>query len=760
MPERIIAVLLSLLLILNNASYTVNNPEALILSSILSSEKYINILSGSASIKVLGSAWSKVKLRALVIKPSWLDDRYIDAVVKAFEIWDRALESFGRSYGYEYLSEFEFYVSIRSYSTSSGYDIVVKFSGDTVYAGGEIGVTKVTYVGSRIIKAEITLYIYTTVGKLSPTDVLNIALHEIGHALGLGHSSRSKTLNGPELMYPYYTIGSKKITPSTLDVYALAKLYSWLKTGVFKTPGPITVILPSYIPYKMLLYYKVTISSNYGQVSGEGWYVEGATVTISINSTIIRIDEGVRTVFTGWSGDLRSSDPVFSFKIYKDVNIVANWKIQYYVSVTSVYSQATPVSGWYDSGTWINVSIQETMVDLGNSTRRIFKGWTGSINSSSPEIMILVDKPIHLVATWNTQYKVSLVSTFSKPLIESGWYDKGEVIRIGVENEVVDFGNKTRMIIIGWNGSIFSDKPSFETIVNMPLKLEALWVKEYYIEIIGVYSQPNHKSGWYHQSSVLNLSLIKRMVDQGNETRRVFDYWNVNGRRISAYPLVLNVSSPLCISAVWHTEYLVHFKVFDREGNPLIARVIMTYKGNIKEFKVEEEGKDYWLEKGAWIINKVLWLRFEQPGYLGSLLYGRKIREASWEQCSFFSKKLDIESPRDLILTLDVWSVFIRVVDFLGIPAPLYTVRIANSTLSSDLDGYLVKTKLAKNRYLADISFLGLSTGKFPFNVYQSGVIEIKVSISVYTVLPVVIILLLYSYMRRKRKSHKKKEND
>jgi hypothetical protein len=62
------------------------------------------------------------------------------------------------------------------------------------------------------------------------TDVFSVALHELGHALGLGHSD-----NPNAVMYPYYSMHT---TLSPLDVAAIQTMYAAQNSNAPPTPTP------------------------------------------------------------------------------------------------------------------------------------------------------------------------------------------------------------------------------------------------------------------------------------------------------------------------------------------------------------------------------------------------------------------------------------------------------------------------------------------------------------------------------------------
>jgi hypothetical protein len=68
------------------------------------------------------------------------------------------------------------------------------------------------------------------------------------------------------------------------------------------------------------------IESEYGDPQGEGWYEKDAMVNVSISSPLGII---VRDAFTGWSGDINTSDLEATVSMNTPKRIVATWHKDY-----------------------------------------------------------------------------------------------------------------------------------------------------------------------------------------------------------------------------------------------------------------------------------------------------------------------------------------------------------------------------------------------------------------------------------------------
>jgi hypothetical protein len=217
----------------------------------------------------------------------------------------------------------------------------------------------------------------------------------------------------------------------------------------------------------------VSVSSEYGSVSGSGWYDEGSVAVISVTPEVTDFGNGTRRVFKSWIGDFSSSSATAKVTVDSPKNIKASWGYQYYLSVSSEYGSPSG-GGWYYPGQTATVSVPP-IVDLSSGVRKVFAGWVGDLSSSNTSFDLAVNRPMKLTAKWKTQYFLKVETPYGSAEGE-GWYDEGtEAYARLKETEVTELLLVTRYFT-HWAGDASGAKAVSNPIVmNSPKTAIAVW---------------------------------------------------------------------------------------------------------------------------------------------------------------------------------------------------------------------------------------------------------------------------------------------
>ncbi len=94
---------------------------------------------------------------------------------------------------------------------------------ESFHMDSAVGLTRITFSkgDNQFRNAEIIIADYSQYGKLTDDEVFTSMLHELGHAIGLGHSNNPKSI-----MYPT-TQHVKTMEISKEDLNLLAQKYHW-----------------------------------------------------------------------------------------------------------------------------------------------------------------------------------------------------------------------------------------------------------------------------------------------------------------------------------------------------------------------------------------------------------------------------------------------------------------------------------------------------------------------------------------------------
>ncbi|MEB3788022.1 MAG: hypothetical protein GSR78_04610 [Desulfurococcales archaeon] len=149
------------------------------------------------------------------------------------------------------------------------------------------------------------------------------------------------------------------------------------------------------------MYYLVSVTTPYGEATGGGLYEEGSKAVVSIAGTE-EGGQGVRYVFSGWTGDIESSSSTIMFTVNKPMVIAAEWKKQYKLTINSEIP-AVKGEGWYDEGSKASIRA-EPRIDGRLGVRYLFQGWQGDYKGVNPEANIIMDSPKQVEALWSKSY--------------------------------------------------------------------------------------------------------------------------------------------------------------------------------------------------------------------------------------------------------------------------------------------------------------------------------------------------------------------
>jgi len=228
----------------------------------------------TVAIPTEGGTWTNPTITILITPQpaqTWFKPSYTFDVSHAMSRWAESIVVYTDAYGSNYLRKLNFVTCISGVNDTlcGSPDIQIRFIQSFGVQSSGLGLTEVRVQPSSALFQAPTIttlaaYDPTNTTQLTDTDMVNIASHEFGHALGLDHASVSATDDGTfELMFLSYgqAVGNsanRLEAPSTLDLYALSYIYSWLAgSSTFSGPGhPKTVLsLPPGAAYSSVYPY-------------------------------------------------------------------------------------------------------------------------------------------------------------------------------------------------------------------------------------------------------------------------------------------------------------------------------------------------------------------------------------------------------------------------------------------------------------------------------------------------------------------------
>jgi len=290
-------------------------------------------------------------------------------------------------------------------------------------------------------------------------------------------------------------------------------------------------------------------------------WVVGSSHTLAANSPV-GCGSGCRYVWTSWSdgGDQSHSISAPS----SPTTYTANFKTQYYLTVTSPYGSPTPSSNWFDTGS-ISASVSSP-VSGGTGTQYACTGWTGSgsvpATGSSCSTSFTINAPSSITWNWKTQYYLTVNSAYGSPNPNSNWFDAGTPMVASVSSPVSG-GTGTRYVCTGWtgSGSVPSSGSTCSTNFNMnaPSGITWNWKTQYQLTItLDGHGTTTPLSGaWYDSGRSIIVTISSDGTNSSNTRYLISTITGSGGGSYSgsSNPFTVTMNAPITESVAWMTQY-------------------------------------------------------------------------------------------------------------------------------------------------------------------------------------------------------------
>ncbi len=366
---------------------------------------------------------------------------------------------------------------------------------------------------------------------------------------------------------------------------------SWMGTGSGSysgsdNPATCTMNEPIVEEADYISRYRLIVNGVHSSSFGSGWFPDGWSANFGVDEEIVDSTEGIRWVFTGWTGAYSGSDNPANWIVNGPNTQTATWELQYLLTIES--ARGTPMGGgWYPAGAVTEFSIDST-VDSIAGIRFSLDGWTspdgGYIGPDNPAEVTMTG-PITQVAHWNTEYLLEVLSERGT-VSGGGWYLAGDSAFFAVDPETVVIGGH-RQVFGGWAGvgSASYTGPDNPRGIRMdsPVTETATWNVQHQLAVIGGPSATTG-AGWYYHGANAIFSVTDETVDDSG-VRATFCNWR--GVGIGSYtgtgnPASCDMMESIIETAVFDTSF--ELQVLSDHGTPFGAGYVPM--GDSKAFGV------------------------------------------------------------------------------------------------------------------------------------------------------------------------------
>jgi len=451
---------------------------------------------------------------------------------------------------------------------------------------------------------------------------------------------------------------------------------------------------------------------------------EGSEIYVRPLETLHDFGNGTGIVLAGWSTGSWNGTHL-KIILDKPVEVRALVKREYLVSVESPIGSFTN-TGWAPEGSNITIRPEEEVIDFGNGTRMVFKGFEGY---DGKNVTLTVTSPVRLKALWARQHLVSLESRYVRSLAK--WFDEGDICSVTSKKEI-DFGNGTIVrlrSITAYMGNKtveagdYGDAMRLMLEVRSPITIRAQWDAYHMVSLSSEAPVESGGPGLYPEGSKWNATAEESIV-YGNGTVRKFVGWIVDGQLIANRTISLTISRPMDVRALWRTYDYITF-MLDAGGGYIVQADKIVLEGEHGTVTVNGSG---FLERGVWRVS------------------------GAWYRGAEVSVPTDVSVRGSGAVTLPsrLRAVKVRAVDILGMPAPNTLITTPFSQAATGWAGEATLHAIPPTTIEAKLRHvLGESYVEIPGDAAE---IAARIPLSIYTlIIMVAIVAVFVAYLGLRR---------
>ena len=162
----------------------------------------------------------------------------------------------------------------------------------------------------------------------------------------------------------------------------------------------------------------------------------------------LSINQGKKYTLISSSG--LTNQPSGSILLSDSGSFNANYKTQYYLDIISSKGNVSG-SGWYNSGEYVYVEMEQPIVEESEDVRYVFSGWTGAGSGIGTSLdLIIVNNSVSIIASWQKQYlfvftqeglpseseSFLIVNSKNQSLPFLTWIDEGAVVEFAYPDKI------------------------------------------------------------------------------------------------------------------------------------------------------------------------------------------------------------------------------------------------------------------------------------------------------------------------------------